>query len=111
MKFRIAVCVLLLNAYCLTQGYAAPADQERVIGQAKQVLVEMMNSHDSIPEELLAKCKAIAIYPFVINGGFLVAGRYGRGVVLKRDKKTGEWGPVSFSTLAGVSGGDRKSVV
>ena len=105
MKFRIAVCVLLLSAHFVTLSYAAPADQERVIGQAKQVLVEMMASRDSIPEELLAKCKAIAIYPFVINGGFLAAGRYGRGVVLKRDKKTGEWGPVSFSTIAGVSGG------
>ncbi len=86
-------------------SYADAPEQERVISQSVQVLQQMMVSGDSIPEELLAKCKAIAIYPFVINGGFLIAGRYGRGVVLKRDKKTGEWSPLAFSTIAGASGG------
>lgn len=80
-------------------------DQERVIAQAKQVLVDMMAVQDSIPEELLAKCQAIAIYPFVLKAGFLAGGRYGKGIVLKRDPKTGQWGPAAFSTIAGVSGG------
>ncbi len=80
-------------------------DQDRVLARAKQVLVDMMAAQDSIPEELLAKCQAIAIYPFVLKAGFLAGGRYGKGIVLKRDRKTGEWGPASFSTIAGVSGG------
>ncbi len=92
---------------CLpVSSYADSTEQDRLIGQAKQVLNEMMATPDqSIPEELLAKCKAIAIYPFVLKGGFLIGGRYGKGVVLKRDKKTGDWGPVTFSTIAGVSAG------
>ncbi len=85
---------------------AATSDQERVILEAKHVLNDIMNVPDqSIPQELLAKCKAIAIYPSLIKGGFIIAARYGRGVVLKRDKKTGKWGPLSFSTITGVSGG------
>lgn len=80
-------------------------DQERVIAQSRQVLVDMMAIQDSIPEELLAKCQAIAIYPFVLKAGFLAGGRYGKGVVLKRDAKTGQWGPAAFSTIAGLSGG------
>ena len=103
-KIFAATLVLALAAPCLS--YADGTDQERVIGRANQVLNEMMTTPDqSIPEELLAKCKAIAIYPFVLKGGFLIGGRYGRGVVLKRDKKTGEWGPVTFSTIAGLSAG------
>ncbi len=98
--------MLVLGLGLSSTSYADVAEQDRIIGQAKQVLVEMMASPDqSIPEELLAKCKAIAIYPFVLKGGFLIAGRYGKGVVLKRDKKTGEWGPVTFSTIAGASAG------
>ena len=100
--FFVILLGLCLPSFC----YADSADQERVIGQAKQVLSEIMKSPDqSIPEELLAKCKAIAIYPFVLKGGFLVGARYGNGVVLKRNKTTGEWGPLSFSTIAGVSAG------
>lgn len=86
--------------------HADSLDQDRVIGDSKQVIKEIMSIPDqSIPEELLAKCKAIAIYPTVLNGGFLIGGRYGKGVVIKRDKKTGEWGPASFSTILGLSAG------
>ena len=79
---------------------------DRPITQAKQVLNEIMASPDqSIPEELLAKCRALVIYPSLIKGGFIFGGRYGKGVVLKHDKKTGAWGPVAYSTIAGVSFG------
>ena len=60
-----------------------------------------MAPDQSIPEELLAKCKAIAIYPSVLKGGFIFSARWGRGVVLKRDEATGKWGPVAFSTIGG----------
>jgi lipid-binding SYLF domain-containing protein len=76
------------------------------ITEARQVMAEVMATPDqSIPEELLAKCKAIAIYPSVLKGGFIFGARYGKGVVLKKDDKTGEWGPVAFSTIGGGSWG------
>src|SRR3989338_5506970 len=65
----------------------------------------MMAPDQSIPEELLAKCKAIAIYPSVLKGSFIFGARFGRGVVLKRDEQTGKWGPVAFSTIGGGSWG------
>ncbi|HTL71529.1 MAG TPA: lipid-binding SYLF domain-containing protein [Candidatus Eisenbacteria bacterium] len=66
---------------------------------------EIMASPDqSIPEELLAKCRAIAIYPSVLKGGFILGARFGKGVVLKRDDR-GKWGPVAFSTIGGGSWG------
>ena len=72
------------------------------IWEAKEVMKEIMMAPDqSIPEELLAKCKAIAIYPSVLKGGFIFSARWGRGVVLKRDEATGSWGPVAFSTIGG----------
>lgn len=65
----------------------------------------MASPDQTIPEEMLAKCKAIAIYPNVLKGGFIFAGRFGRGVVLRKDEKTGKWGPVAFSTIGGASWG------
>ncbi len=75
------------------------------IWNATQVLNEIMLSPDqSIPEELLAKCKAIAIYPDVLKGAFIFGGRIGKGIVLTRDE-TGKWSPVAFSTIVGGSWG------
>lgn len=93
----------------LLAGAPAQADTQPSldarIHEAKQVLSEIMMSPDqSIPEELLAKCKAIAIYPNVLKGGFIFGARYGKGVVLAKDA-SGNWGPVAFSTIGGGSWG------
>ena len=110
MKTRLSQVLFLLvlfSASGLLQaiGSGNPTLEARV-WEAKKVISEVMATPDqSIPEELLAKCKAIAIYPSVLKGGFIFGARYGRGVVLKRDEKTGLWGPVAFSTIGGGSWG------
>jgi lipid-binding SYLF domain-containing protein len=65
----------------------------------------MQMPEESIPRDLLAKAKAIAIFPSVLKGGFIFGGRFGRGVVLHRDKNTGNWSAPSFYTVAGGSWG------
>ena len=87
--------------------YADPKPElDGRVDQAKKVMAEIMNTPDqSIPEELLAKCKAIAIYPSVLKAGFIFGGRFGKGVVLRRNEATKLWGPVAFSTIGGGSWG------
>ncbi len=93
----VAVSFLAVPSFAATNP-----DLDARIWEAKQVMQEIMAAPDqSIPEELLAKCKAIAIYPSVLKGGFIFSARWGRGVVLKRDEATGKWGPVAFSTIGG----------
>ncbi len=108
MKKVLAV-FLALSAMSLGGTMSVQAADARLdarVYEAKQVLDEIMMSPDqSIPEELLAKCRAIAIYPNVLKGGFIFGARFGRGVVLTRDEKTGQWGPVAFSTIGGGSWG------
>lgn len=82
-----------------------PVLESRIL-EAKKVMNEIMVTPDqSIPEELLAKCKAIVIYPSVLKAGFIFGGRFGKGVVLRRNEATGQWGPVAFSTIGGGSWG------
>lgn len=99
----------LLAAACAHAAPPAPAlapDQERIVLNAQHVLDEMMDSPDkAIPRDLLARCKAIVIYPTVIKGGFIFGGRYGKGVVVRRDKESGRFGPVAFVTMTGASVG------
>ena len=102
---RLFISVFLL---CLVCGTCSASDVglDRRIWESNQVLKEIMTAPDQgIPEELLAKCKAIAIYPNVVKGGFVIGARFGKGVVLKKDEKTGQWGPVAFSTIGGGSFG------
>lgn len=54
----------------------------------------------SIPPALLQDAQGIAIIPNVIKAGFVIGGRFGRGVVLVR-QKDGSWGCPIFITLSG----------
>jgi len=104
---RTVLGVLVLSLFVAPTAFAAEkADLDSRVQEANTVLKEIMASPDqSIPEEMLAKCRAIAIYPNVLKGGFILGARFGRGVVLTRDQKTGQWGPVAFSTIGGGSWG------
>src|SRR5689334_1266036 len=103
----------LLSLFCLFSvlAFAAPSFAESPeldarIHEADQVLREIMASPDeSIPEELLANCRAIAIYPHVLRGGFISGARYAKGVVITKDPGTNKWGPLAFSTIGGGSCG------
>lgn len=67
---------------------------------------EMMDMPDSaIPVDLLSNCSGVAIFPGVLSGGLMIGGRYGKGIILARDPKTGKWSPPSFFTLKGLSYG------
>ena len=108
MKIKFATAIIfvgmILNVFMPVSFAESNLDSR--IEEARQVLNEVMATPDqSIPEELFAKCEAIAIYPNVLKGGFIIGARFGKGVVLKKDDKTGKWGPVAFSTIGGGSWG------
>lgn len=65
----------------------------------------MQMPDEAIPEELLLKCSAVAIFPSVLKGGFIIGGRYGKGVILHRDNETGKWSAPVFCTIRGISYG------
>jgi lipid-binding SYLF domain-containing protein len=57
----------------------------------------------AIPRDLLARAKAIAVFPQVIKAAFLVGGEGGRGVVSRRTR-TGWSDPVFFRAGGGSVG-------
>ncbi len=105
-KFHfVTASILSMFVICSAGASFATPEQDSRIWEAKQVMAEvMMTPEQSIPEELLAKANAIAIYPNVLKAGFIFGGRFGRGVVLRKDDN-GKWGPVAFSTIGGGSWG------
>jgi lipid-binding SYLF domain-containing protein len=72
--------------------------------KAAKVFDAIMQVPDkSIPRDLLAKAKAIAVFPQVIKASFVVGGEGGRGVVSRRTS-TGWSDPVYFRAGGGSVG-------
>jgi lipid-binding SYLF domain-containing protein len=70
--------------------------------QAADAFTEIMNVGDkAVPQKLLDKAEAIAIFPNVIKAGFIVGGRGGTGVISRRVK--GGWSAPAFFNLGGGS--------
>jgi len=100
--FHPALVVLLAMAW----AQPARAGEEAVkVREATEVMEEIMAiPESSIPPSLLADAQAIAVVPNVIKVGFVVGGRFGKGVVAVR-AKSGGWSAPVFMTLAGGSFG------
>jgi len=91
-------------AYSQSKNAKRVADATSQAQKAAQVFVEIMNVREqAIPQKLLDKAEAIAVFPRVIKAGFIVGGRGGRGVISRRIK--GGWSPPALFNLAGGSVG------
>jgi SH3 domain-containing YSC84-like protein 1 len=81
-------------------------DQDR-IKTAGQVLQEIMDIPDDIPQGVIDKADCVIVYPSVIKAAFIVGASYGRGVMTCRKGPNfrGRWGAPSMMALEGASVG------
>jgi lipid-binding SYLF domain-containing protein len=80
------------------------AESARHAQEAADAFAEIMNVPDrAIPQGLLDRAQAIAVFPDVIKAGFIVGGRGGHGVISRRVK--GGWSAPAFFDLGGGSVG------
>ena len=82
------------------QAYA-----EKIIYSANNVLEEILSDPKTqIPPELMEQSEGIAIFPGVIQAGFLFGGRRGTGVMMLR-QEDGSWSNPAFINITGGSFG------
>jgi lipid-binding SYLF domain-containing protein len=107
MRFRKFFHWLLLIPAAVAFHIApvlAAEQQTAKVKEAREVMEEIMAiPEQSMPPSLLTDAHAIAIIPDVIKAGFIVGGRFGKGVVMVRGKAG--WSDPVFLTLAGGSFG------
>lgn len=85
---------------------AKAAGPEKIIKNSMIVMKEIKNAPDrGIPDELLARCEGLAIFPSVYKGGFVVGASYGNGLMAVRDPKTGNWRGPAFLQIGSGSFG------
>jgi SH3 domain-containing YSC84-like protein 1 len=99
----LAVFVLMAGSFLFAE---TDGKLDLKVDAARIVLQEMKEMpEEGIPEDLLHSCSGIAIYPSVLKAAFGFGGMGGTGVMLRRDKETGEWSPPVFSYIGGASFG------
>ena len=104
---RKVLCVvlslgLLLSFSVYTAG-AADNKWTKLVETSGVVLSEIQQMPDqSVPEDLMGKCAAIAVFPNTISAGLGIGGKYGQGIIMVR-KKRGKWSPPAIFTIAGGS--------
>lgn len=74
--------------------------QEDKVEAATQVLVDFSKMKESIPTELLAVTQGIIIVPKLINAGFVLSGKRGKGLAMVK-LEDGKWSNPVFVTLTG----------
>jgi lipid-binding SYLF domain-containing protein len=102
--------VLLTLIVCLGSLAWAADDEAKAskasdrVQAAADVLNQIQSAPDSgIPQEILSKAECVAVVPSMLKGGFIVGGKYGRGLASCRNPKG--WSAPAFFTIAGGSFG------
>ena len=107
MKVKRICAWWLMAGLCSAPAFAGANDEkeEERVEAAGQVLKEILNIPDNIPQDLLDKAECVVILPSVKKGAFGVGGSYGRGVMICRSGAhyTGPWGSPALYALEGVS--------
>ena len=108
MRSRTWHCLALAVLVALV-GVTARADAQSPefaasFARATTALYQMINvpDGDGIPREVMARAHAIAVFPGVVKGAFLIGGTSGDGVVTVR-RPDGSFSPPAIFRMAGGS--------
>lgn len=101
---KTLLALVLAFAFLPTAFADNQKEQERV-KESGEVLKEILNIPDDIPQELLNKAECLVILPSVKKGAFGIGGSFGRGVMICRSGEhyTGLWGAPAMYALEGVN--------
>jgi lipid-binding SYLF domain-containing protein len=102
----IASLIVLLSVHSFAQNSNAKevSSAAKTAQKATKALDEIMAISDkSIPSDLLRKAKAVAVFPNVIKGAFIVGGQGGKGLIIERLGNA--WGAPTLFKLGGGSVG------
>lgn len=103
------LAALLLAGTLLAAAFAADEEkdkrEEARVKESGEVLKEILNIPDNIPQDLLDKAECLVILPSVKKGAIGIGGSFGRGVMICRSGThyTGPWGAPALYALEGIN--------
>jgi len=101
----IATLVAAPSVFTRTVRADDTTKEEERVRNAGQVVKEIMDIPDNIPQSLIDKADCVIVFPSVLKAAFIVGASYGRGVMTCRrgDDFGGPWGAPSMMALEGAS--------
>ena len=104
-KSLLVVLVLCLNLASFGADEPSRTSKAALRAQAAaDVLDEIQGAPDKgIPQDVLGSAECVAVVPSLLKGGFIVGGRFGRGLASCRTPKG--WSTPAFFTVKGGSVG------
>ena len=100
----LALSLCLLSAVLFADEDDDKTKATKRVESAATVLDEIQGAPDQgIPEEVLGSAECVAVVPTLLKAGFIVGGRYGRGVASCRTPKG--WSAPAFFMVGGGSFG------
>jgi len=104
-KSLLVVLVLCLNLASFAADEQSRTSKAALRAQAAaDVLDEIQGAPDKgIPQEVLGSAECVAVVPSLLKGGFIVGGRFGRGLASCRTAKG--WSAPAFFAVKGGSVG------
>ncbi len=105
MKKLLVLAVI--SVFVLPVTLLAQEKEEERLKNAGEVMSEILNIPDNIPQELLDKAECVIVLPSVKKLAIGFGGSYGRGAMVCRSGQTftGPWGPPAMYALEGGSFG------
>jgi SH3 domain-containing YSC84-like protein 1 len=104
---KFLLLTLVASLCSLSLAADEPAKESKAVDRvqaAAEVLNEIQGAPDKgIPQEVLGSAECVAVVPSMLNGGFVVAAKYGRGLASCRTPKG--WSAPVFFLLTGGSFG------
>ncbi|HEY0895534.1 MAG TPA: lipid-binding SYLF domain-containing protein [Sphingobacteriaceae bacterium] len=102
--------MLLLGAFWLATGSVKGQEkEENKIVKSTEIVVDFNEMNELIPAEIVEQSQGIIIIPKMINAGFGVGGKRGKGVAMVRNSD-GSWSDPVFVTMTGGSIGFQAGV-
>ena len=106
MKTKLCIFLLVFSSAAgVAWSDQTKTDVEERLQSSTKSLHQILAAPDKgIPDEVFKGAKCIAVVPGLLKGGFIIAGKHGRGVATCR-LPSGGWSAPSFFTISGGSWG------
>jgi len=99
---KLKIALVLCAGLFLSASVNAQEKEEKKVKDATTVLADFSKMKESIPSELLAVTQGIIVVPKLINAGFVIGAKRGKGVAMVK-RADGTWSNPVFVTITGGS--------
>ncbi|MFH2219324.1 MAG: lipid-binding SYLF domain-containing protein [Pseudomonadota bacterium] len=113
----LAVMAVLTAVCAFAETAAEPFDQQALVDRSRLTFQSfMLDERMAWFRDNMHKAEGFLIIPEMLKGGFVVGASWGNGVLIVRNKNTGEWSQPAFFTISAGSvglqiGGEMSEVI